>query len=162
MVVSCIGPRKDDSMVFIYTNWFLTCCSTEECWETVLGLVTEFCVVLSDHMLISILSVSVEPLEMLHAEAVEALAPQDLKPEDFLSPLHLICVFITLQEVKFILIIQFCISVISLLGRSNLDCVSSLQQVLLDSNQVLHTLTDSLQLLANFSHKHSFLTLSLK
>ena len=41
-----------------------------------------------DQMLISILSVSVEALEMSYAEA---LAPQawDLKPKDWLSPLHL-------------------------------------------------------------------------
>ena len=45
-----------------------------------------------DHMLISILSVSVEALEMC-AEAAETLAPQawDLKPDDLLSPLHLMC-----------------------------------------------------------------------
>ena len=39
-------------------------------------------------MLISILSMLVEPLEMLCAEAMVALAPQagDLKAEDLLSP----------------------------------------------------------------------------
>ena len=44
-------------------------------------------------MLISILSVSAEALEMC-AEAVAALAPRawDLKPDDLLSPLHLMCV----------------------------------------------------------------------
>ena len=46
-------------------------------------------------MLISILSTLVEPLAMLCAEAVDALAPQavDLKLEVLLSPLHLMCVF---------------------------------------------------------------------
>ena len=50
---------------------------------------------MSDHMLISILSISVEPLEMLFSEAADALAPQTehLKPEDFLSPLGLLCIF---------------------------------------------------------------------
>ena len=54
-----------------------------------LGIVTEGCIV------IFIQSVLVEPLEMLCAEAVDALAPQagDLKAEDLLSPLHLMCIF---------------------------------------------------------------------
>ena len=71
LVVSCFGPRKNDSMVLICANWSMTC------WLT------------------SILSMSVEAREMLSAEAVDALAPQDrdLKPEDLLSPLHLMCVF---------------------------------------------------------------------
>ena len=49
---------------------------------------------LSDCMLISILSVSVEPLEMLCIETVVALAPQAgaLKPENLLSPFLLMCV----------------------------------------------------------------------
>ena len=40
-------------------------------------------------------SVSVEPLEILCAEAAVALAPLpwDLMPEYLLSPLHLMCVF---------------------------------------------------------------------
>ena len=48
----------------------------------------------SDHMLISILSVLGEPLEMSCAEAADALASQavKLKPEDLLSPLCLMCV----------------------------------------------------------------------
>ena len=46
-----------------------------------------------DSMLISILSVSVEALEMSCAVVVEALAPGacDLKADDLLCPLHLIC-----------------------------------------------------------------------
>ena len=45
-----------------------------------------------DRMLISIVSVSVEALEMLCAVVAEALAPQacDLKADNLLSPLHLI------------------------------------------------------------------------
>ena len=45
------------------------------------------------HMLISIVSVSVEALEMLYAVAAEALAPsfRDLKPDDLPSPLYLRC-----------------------------------------------------------------------
>ena len=52
---------------------------------------------MSDHKLISILSASVEALEMSCAEAIVALAPWagDLKDEDLLSPF--------LQEVKFVL-----------------------------------------------------------
>ena len=41
-----------------------------------------------DYMVISILSLSVKVLEMLCAEAL-ALRPWDLKPDNFLSPLHL-------------------------------------------------------------------------
>ena len=45
--------------------------------------------------LISILSVLIEPLEISCAEAVDALAPRagDLKDEDMLSPLRLMCIF---------------------------------------------------------------------
>ena len=43
----------------------------------------------SDHMLLIILSVSVEPLEMLCAEAADALAPWAGDS----CPLHLMCVF---------------------------------------------------------------------
>ena len=53
----------------------MTCWLTEECTETALGLVTDHCIVVSDHMLISILSMLVEALEILCAEAAEALAP---------------------------------------------------------------------------------------
>ena len=55
----------------------------------------------SDRMLFSILSMSVEPPEKLCAETADALAPQarDLKPEDLLSLLHLMFI----QEVKFVL-----------------------------------------------------------
>ena len=53
------------------------------------------CCVVSEPMLILMLSLSVEPLEMLCAEAAVALAPLagNLKPGDLLSPLHLMCVF---------------------------------------------------------------------
>ena len=73
----------------------MTCWSTFERWETTLELETDGCIVVSDGMLISIQSASVEPLEMLCAEAIDALAhcTRDLKPEDLLSPLHLMCVF---------------------------------------------------------------------
>ena len=77
-------------MVFICSNWSTTCWSTVECWETTLGLAIDGCSVMSDRMLISILSLSVEPLEMLCAEAAAALAPQagDLKVEVNLSHRH--------------------------------------------------------------------------
>ena len=57
----------------------MTCWQTKECAETILGLETEGCIVVSDCMLISILSMSVE--------GADALAPQawDLKLAD-LSP----------------------------------------------------------------------------
>ena len=70
-MVSCLGPRKDDSMVFICANWSMTCWSTVECLETPLGLAIDGCCVVSDH----ILSVSVELLEMSCAEAAVALVP---------------------------------------------------------------------------------------
>ena len=52
-------------------------------------------------ILICILSISVEHLEMSYAEAIDAQDPWagDLKAEDFLSLLSLMC----LQEVKFFL-----------------------------------------------------------
>ena len=52
-------------------------------------------IVVFDPILISISSMSVEPLEMLCAEAVGAIAPQcgELKAEDLLSSLPLVCVF---------------------------------------------------------------------
>ena len=73
--------------------------AAEEHSETALGLVTEGCIVVSDCMLISLLSVSVEALEMLCAEAAHALAPQagDLMPENLLSLLHLMWVFTKLN-----------------------------------------------------------------
>ena len=79
----------------------MTCWLTKEHWEAAPGLVTEGCIVVSDHMLImiSILSVQVEPLEMLCAEAVYALSPwaRDLKAEESLaSDVHF-------QDIKFIL-----------------------------------------------------------
>ena len=51
--------------------------------------------VVFDGMVISILSMSVKLLEISCAEAVDALAPWagDLKTEDLLSPLCLLCVF---------------------------------------------------------------------
>ena len=42
----------------------MTCWSTGERAETALGLITEGCSVVSDYMLISILSVSFEALDM--------------------------------------------------------------------------------------------------
>ena len=64
-------------MVLICVNWSMTCWSTEECAEGALGLVTESCIMVSvDCMLISILSVSVEAVEMSYAETADALAPR--------------------------------------------------------------------------------------
>ena len=74
-MVSCLGLRKDDSMVFICTNWSMNCWSAVEHWKSTLGLVTESCIVVSDHMLISILSMSVEPLKILCAEEADSLVP---------------------------------------------------------------------------------------
>ena len=58
-LVSCLGLINDDSMVFICANQSMTCWLTEGHWETALGLVTEGCIVVSDNVLISELSVSV-------------------------------------------------------------------------------------------------------
>ena len=56
-------------------------------------------------MLISILSMSVEALEMLSAEVGDELVPQarNLKPDDLMSPLCVICVFkkISLFNIQF-------------------------------------------------------------
>ena len=49
----------------------MTCWSTEEHLETLLGIVTEGCFLMSDR----ILFMSVEALKMSCAEAVDALAP---------------------------------------------------------------------------------------
>ena len=85
-MVSCFGMRKDDSMVFICANWSITCWSTVEHWETTPGLAIDGCCMVSDHMLISILFISVEGLEMLCSVAAVALTPLvvDLKAEEFL------------------------------------------------------------------------------
>ena len=76
-------------------NWFMTCWSTKECPEAVVGVITVsgYNMVSVDCMLISIVSASVKALEMLCAVAAEALAPRawDLKPDDLLSPLCLMC-----------------------------------------------------------------------
>ena len=111
LLYPALAREMYDSMVFIWANWSMTCWSTEECPETVLGLVTEGCIVVSDCMLISILSVSVEPLEMLCAEAADALASWagDLKAEYLLSAMRLICIFKKL----YLFLFQFCLSVIS-------------------------------------------------
>ena len=94
-MVSCLGLRKDDTMVFNCENLFMTCWSTVEFWELVLGLITEGCIVMSDCILVSILYMLFEALEVLCAEATDALAPRvgDLKVEDLLSHLCLMCVF---------------------------------------------------------------------
>ena len=65
-------------------NWSMTCSSTVERPETALGLVTEGYIVVSDHMLISILSMSVETLEISCVEAVD---------DDLQSPKCLMCNF---------------------------------------------------------------------
>ena len=52
----------------------MTCLLTEKCAEIALGLETEDCIVVSDHILISILFMPVESLEMLCAEAADSLA----------------------------------------------------------------------------------------
>ena len=94
-VVSYFYPRNDASMALICVNWSMTCWSTEEFPETAVGLVTYgVCNVVSvDRVLISILSMSVEALNMLCPEAVEALAPRiwDLKLHNLPSPLRLMC-----------------------------------------------------------------------
>ena len=56
-----------------------------------------------DRMLIFILSMSVEALEMLCAEVAKTLAPWawDMKPDDLLSPLHLMCDLKNLSCVQF-------------------------------------------------------------
>ena len=72
-----------------------------------MGHVTESCIVVSDCMLISILSLLVEPLEMLCAEAADALAPRagDFKGEDLLSLWSLMCV--SLETSIFLLLLPF-------------------------------------------------------
>ena len=72
----------------------MACWSTDETWDPTLGLAMNGWDVVSQPMLISILSVSVDPCEMSWAEAALALAPhcEDLKPENLLSPFFLMCV----------------------------------------------------------------------
>ena len=71
----------------------MTCLSTVEYWETTLRLPINDCCLVSDLMLISILSMSVEHLEMSCTEAAVALA---LLAKSLPSD-------VCLQEVKFIL-----------------------------------------------------------
>ena len=68
---------------------------TKEAAKTALWLVTEGCIVVSDRMLIFILFLSVEPLEMLCAAVVNALAPwtRVLRPDDLLHRWRLLCIF---------------------------------------------------------------------
>ena len=87
MVVSCLGPRKDDGMIFICANWSMTCWSTVQHFEATLGLVIEGCSLVSARIMISILAIfamSLQSLEMSCAERADALASLagDLKPED--------------------------------------------------------------------------------
>ena len=72
----------------------MTCWSTDGVWDTSLGLTMDGWCVVSEHMLVSILSVSVDPREMWNDSAL-SLAPlhRDMKPEDLLSPFLLMCVF---------------------------------------------------------------------
>ena len=69
----------------------MSCWPTLECLETTLGLVIDICFVMSGQMLISILSILLEPLCSEAADALVSWAG-DLKPNN-LSPLHLMCVF---------------------------------------------------------------------
>ena len=84
--------------VFIWANWSMTYWSTHEGLDTILILAVlqmdGFCVV-SERMLISILSVSVDPRDMPWTEDASALAPLcgDLILKDWLSPFLLMCVF---------------------------------------------------------------------
>ena len=59
-----------------------------------MGLVTKDCIVMSDRMLMFILSMLVKPLEM-SIEVADALAPlaRNLKAKDLWSPLRLMCVY---------------------------------------------------------------------
>ena len=82
----CLLLRNDNSTLLICVNWSMICWSTKAHPEAAMRLVTV------DRMLISILSVSVEALELC-AVAAEAWAPRiwELKPDDLLSPLHKMC-----------------------------------------------------------------------
>ena len=95
-MVSCLGPRKDASIAFIWANWSMTCGSSDEGWDTTLVLVVlqmdGWCVV-SEWMLVSILSVSMDPREISWAEAAMALLYVDLTPEDLLRPFLLMGIF---------------------------------------------------------------------
>ena len=76
----------------------MTCWTTNEAWNTTLVLAVlqmdGRCVV-SEWMLVSMLSVSLSPRKMLWAVATLALAPLcgDLKPEDLVRPFLLMWVF---------------------------------------------------------------------
>ena len=110
-----------------------------KCLQTALGLETEGFIVVSDRKLISVLSMSVEALEMSCAEAADALAPQerDLKPKITTEP-ECCASDVRLQEVKYILnpVLQFryFFCSLSILGLSELAVMSHLR-----FNQVMHT-----------------------
>ena len=97
LVVSCLGPRIDDSIVFIRENWSMSCKSTTECWETAMGLVTNSSFVMSDCMLISILSMPVEPVLRQWMHWLLRLETSGM--QIYRVPESDVC----LQEVKFIL-----------------------------------------------------------
>ena len=101
----------------------MTCWLTDEGLNTTLVLAMEmdgWCVV-SERILVSLLSVSVDPCEMSWAEAALALAPlcEDWMSDDLLRPFFLMWVF---QKLK-LFAIQFCLSVISVGARPDLDKV---------------------------------------
>ena len=91
LVISCLGPRNDDSVVLICANWFMTCSLTEERWETVLGLITEGCIVVPDHMLIPILFMSVDPVDPAVCQSSRCICSQGhgLEVKHLLGVLHL-------------------------------------------------------------------------
>ena len=101
-------PDLNPSSDSIFANWSMTCWLLVERRETTLGFAINSCCVVSDRMLTSILSVSVEFLEMFCAEATVALAPpaRDLEPEDLRSPFILMCAFkrLNLSWIQFCLI----------------------------------------------------------
>ena len=74
MVVSCLGPKKDVSIV-IHLGKAMICWSTDEGWDTrvVLAVDGRWVSVVLERMLVSLLSVSVDPCEMSWAGAALAL-----------------------------------------------------------------------------------------
>ena len=87
-MVSYLG--QTDSMVFICPNWSMACWSTVDRWETVLELVTEGCILVSDHMLSSILTMLVNVLALWAGD----LMPKYLLSFDVCLPVLPLCHFL--------------------------------------------------------------------
>ena len=123
--LSCLGPRKDVSIVFTWANCSMTCWSTDEGSDTtiVLAVLAKYSWgVVSEQILVSVLSESVDPHDMFRAEAALTLTPLcgDLNLEVLLRSFLFMWPFKNWNLSG----TWFCLSVISLRALPDLDWVN--------------------------------------